>query len=167
MPNRCTTAGPSILFAEHAPASQAATRRLSRTLAVLALGAVLLGGCRADSLVAPNPSNCTGQTGCHADPSAPADAMVLAGLSDGMLRLVPGIGSASIQSALLQALNTLNTNLADGNATNARTALAQEYSLLDPMRITIADGTRIDLPDASALRLELIPAANTLGVQAQ
>ena len=138
-----------------------------RAVAAVAVAGVLLAGCRADSFTAPHAVGCTGQPGCRTTPSAPVDPTVYASLYDATLRLVPAIGNASAQDALTSALRALSEALQDGRTGDARTALAAVYVQLAPFRTTEVDGTRVDPPDVAALRLALVPAANTLGVQIQ
>ncbi|MDE3151779.1 MAG: hypothetical protein KGL93_05980 [Gemmatimonadota bacterium] len=126
-----------------------------------------LSACRADSLSAPQAQDCAGQPGCRTSPSAPVDPTVFASLSDGVQRLAPSLGTGATQTALTNALITLNQALEAGHDADARTALAEVYGDLDQLRVAGSDGTPVDLPDASALRLELILVANALGVHAQ
>lgn len=135
----------------------------SRALA-LAVAAVLVVGCRADSLSAPQITDCAGQPGCRSTPTAPVDTTVYSSLGDAMGRLAPSLAAGT---ALDHALHSLDGALRAGRDADARTYLADVYAQLVPLRVTLADGTKADLPDASALRLELIPVASALGVQAQ
>lgn len=137
---------------------------IARRVFVITVATVLVGACRADSLSAPQATDCTGQPGCRPTPTAPVDATVYSSLSDGMGRLAPSLGAGA---ALGNALNSLDQALRTGHDADARTYLAEVYAQLIPLRVTLADGTKTDLPDASALRLELVPVANALGVQAR
>lgn len=141
--------------------------RSSRIFLALALSALVLAGCRADSLVAPNRSDCTGQPGCSTSSSLQVDPVVYASLTDGGTRLVPSMGSGTHENALAGDLTKLQNALHAGHAQNARTALAGAYAQLELLKTTSPDGTKVDLPDEGALRLELIPVANTLGVPAR
>ena len=75
------------------------------------------------------------------------------------------IGDAATQRTLRAALSSLNDALVERRDADARRNLAQVYAAIAPFRTTSPDGTPVDPPDVSALRLELIPAANTLGVR--
>jgi hypothetical protein len=131
------------------------------------MAGALLAGCRADSFTSPHSVDCTGQPGCRATPTAPVDPTVYTSLNDAKARLAPTVGNAATQRALADALDALSQALEDGRTSDARAALAEVYEHLAPLRVTRADGTRVDLPDVAALRLDLVPAANTLGVQIQ
>lgn len=131
----------------------------------MAAAGVLLAGCRSDSFTAPQAVDCTGEPGCRTTLSAPVDPLVYASLDDATLRLAPVIGDAATQSALAAHLRALSQALRDGRASDARAALANVYVQLAPFRITRPDGAAMDPPDVAALRLELVPAENALGVQ--
>lgn len=135
-------------------------RALAVTIAVAAVSA-----CRADSFSAPQSGACADEPGCVTDPSAPVSAVVLSSIDDARLRLVPQIGDAATQRTLRAALSSLNDALVERRDADARRNLAQVYAAIAPFRTTSPDGTPVDPPDVSALRLELIPAANTLGVR--
>lgn len=131
----------------------------------MAFAAVSLSACRADSFSAPQSGPCTGEPGCRDVLTEPVSAVVFASIDDARLRLVDQIGDAATQRRLNQALNSLNVGLAEGRASDARIALAQVYALIAPFRTIDPDGTPIDPPDVAALRLELVPASNALGVR--
>jgi hypothetical protein len=131
------------------------------------MAGALLTGCRSDSFTAPNAVDCTGQPGCRATLLAPVDSTVYASLDDARLRLAPVIGSSAVHVALGSALRELSLALEQRQASDARTALADVYVQLAPFRVTGPDGTTVDPPDVAALRLDLVPAANALGVQIQ
>lgn len=131
----------------------------------MAAAGLLLAGCRSDSFTAPNAVDCTGEPGCRTAASEPVDPAVYASLDDAELRLVPVIGDAATQSALAGDLRALAQALRDGRTSDARAALADVYVQIAPFRITGAADGMMDPPDVAALRLELVPAANALGVQ--
>lgn len=140
----------------------------ARPISLVAIAGALLTGCRADSFTAPHADDCTGEPGCRTTPTAPVDPIVLVSLEDARLRLAPSIEhTSSQQSALASSLNLLAQALENGNATDARLALADVYEQAARFRITRDDGVTIDPPDVAALRLALVPAANALGVQAR
>jgi hypothetical protein len=134
--------------------------------ALASLAATLvLAGCRADSFSAPQSGPCTDQPGCVTGPSTPVSPVVLSSIDDARLRLVPQIGDAATQRTLTSALSALNAALADRRDADARIQLAYVYAEIAPFRSRTASGIPVDPPDVAALRLELIPAANTLGVR--
>jgi hypothetical protein len=93
--------------------------------------------------------------------------VVLSSIDDARLRLVPQIGDAATQRKLAAALSSLNAALAERRDSDARLDLARVYAAIAPFRTTAPDGTPVDPPDVSALRLELLPAANALGVRSE
>ena len=149
-----------------ASAGRPAWHTVPRTLAAIAMAGLLLTACRADSFTSSQAADCTGQPGCRAT-SSPVDPTVYSALNDARLRLAPAIGTATTQAAIEGALHEISIALENGRTSDARAALARVYVELEPYRITLSDGTKIDPPDVAALRLGLVPAANTLGVHAQ
>lgn len=132
----------------------------------MAIAGLLLAGCRADSFTSPQAADCTGEPGCNTTPLAPIDPEVYAALDDAVLRLVPTItGAATPQASLAGSLQALSHALKARRAADARIALADVYVQLAPFRVTRGDGTEVDPPDVSAVRLALVPAANALAVQ--
>jgi hypothetical protein len=131
----------------------------------MATAGVLLAGCRSDSFTSPQAVDCTGEPGCRTSLSTPVDPTVYASLDDATRRLAPVIGDEATQDAIASDLRALSQALRDGSASDARAALAHVYVQLAPFRVTRPDGTTMDPPDVAALRLELVPAANALGVQ--
>jgi hypothetical protein len=165
MPTQCHFGESPIVFPDRAPASRPSSWVGPRVIALIVMAGVLLAGCRTDSFTSPQAVDCTGQPGCPATPSAAVDPTVYASLDDATLRLVPAIGNGATQRALTSALHALSQALKDGRTSDARAALADVYVQLAPLHVTQPDGTKVDLPDVAALRLELVPAANALGVQ--
>lgn len=131
------------------------------------LAGVFVMGCRSDSLSAPGAAACSGQPGCRATPSAPVDPIVYSALDDATLRLVPNIGGSETQETLSNAIASLAQALKDGRSSDARADLANVYTVLAPLGVAQPGGTAIDPPDVAALRLDLLPAVNALGVLAQ
>ena len=158
MPNQRTSP-------DHAPAGRPISLAGPRSIIAVAMTAALLAGCRGDSFTAPNAVDCTGEPGCRTSPSAQVDPVVYASLDDAAQRLAPLIGMTSTQQALAASLHAVSQALREGRTSDARASLARVYQLIAPFRVTRSDGTKADLPDVAALRLDLVPAANTLGVQ--
>lgn len=157
-----------ILRASHGVASETAPRRpIGRLGMALIVGAALMAGCRADSLSAPPVTNCPGEPGCRTSPAATIDASVYAALTDATGRLAPTVSDPSARATLTSALNALSQDLDSGRDADARTALAQVYAAMVPLRVTLGNGVTGYPPDLAALRLDLVPIANTLGVQTQ
>lgn len=153
----------------HAIADLSGTRRPGarmRSIAVLATAALLAAGCRGDSFTSPN-VDCSGQAGCRTPPGAPAAAEVFVSLNDAETRLVPTLGQPAAQHSIIAAIDALSRALQENRYADARASLAQVYELIAPFRTTQSDGTGVDTPDVAAIRLDLVPAANTLGVQAR
>ena len=142
-------------------------RRIVRLGVALLVGATFLAGCRADSLSAPPLTNCPGDPGCRTSPTATIDASVYAALSDATGRLAPTVSDPAARATLTAALNSLSQDLDGGRDADARTALAQVYAAMVPLRVTLGNGVTGYPPDLAALRLDLVPVANALGVQTQ
>jgi hypothetical protein len=146
----------------------ARSRTGGRTIAAIAAAALVVAGCRGDSFTSPNVADCTGQAGCHTPVGAQAAPEVFASLTDAASRLVPSLGApASQQQPIVGAINALARALQQNRYADARASLAQVYELIAPFRIRQSDGTEVDTPDVAAIRLDLVPAANTLGVHIQ
>jgi hypothetical protein len=151
----------------HGGSARARAPQALRLGLVLVLGAALLGGCRADSMSAPPLTNCPGDPGCRTSPSAAIDASVYASLGDATSRLAPTVSDPAARADLMSALQALTDDLDRGRDADARTALAQVYAELLPLRVTLGSGVTGYPPDLAALRLDLVPVANALGVQTQ
>jgi hypothetical protein len=153
----------------HVPAVAHRARPRSRRLAALVGTATLLAaGCRGDSVTTPSESAvaCANEPGCRPSQSAPVDAVVLAAVADARERLIPMLDDASAGATLALALQRMSEALEANRSADARARLADVYVVLDRLRVTV-DGGTFDLPDVSAIRLALVPAANALGVQAR
>lgn len=150
-----------------AAAPTARTRTAAHTITAIGIAALLAVGCRSDSFTSPNAADCTGQPGCHTPQGAAAAPEVFISLNDAATRLVPSLGAPSAQQAIIGALNAVSRALEENRYADARASLAQVYELIAPFRTKNSDGTAVDTPDVAAIRLDLVPAANTLGIQIQ
>lgn len=142
-------------------------RTAAYTIAAIGIATLLAVGCRSDSFTSPNAADCTGQAGCHTPQGAAAAPEVFISLNDAATRLVPSLGAPSAQQSIIGALNAVSRALEENRYADARASLAQVYELIAPFRTKKSDGTEVDTPDVAAIRLDLVPAANTLGIQIQ
>lgn len=153
---------------EHTNAEVAEDRRSrtgARTIAAIATAALVVAGCRSDSFTSPNAADCTGQPGCHTPVGAQVAPEVFVSLTDAASRLVPSLNASPAQrQSIVGAINALSRALEQNRYADARASLAQVYELIAPFRTRQTDGTEVDTPDVAAIRLDLVPAANTLGV---
>jgi hypothetical protein len=141
-----------------------AGRRAGLVLAVLS--ALLLAGCRADSLTTPLQSTeCGGEPGCRPSQNVPVDPAVIAAVDDARERLVPTLDDAAAREALAGVLQGLREKLEANRNADARVRLALVFVELDRLRVRLPGEEPIDLPDMSAIRLALVPVAKALGVQ--
>jgi hypothetical protein len=137
-------------------------------IAALAVLMSTLAACRADSLSAPPPEFtelCGTAPGCRTSTSAPLDTVVLIAIDDAASRLTPGIQDVTARATVASLLGKLSADLAASRIADARTHLALVYDEIDLMET--AAGIRGDLPDLAAIRLGLVPTANSLGVSAR
>lgn len=147
------------------PAS--ATRHHAARGASLALGALLLVGCRSDSITTPTqPTVCGDEIGCRSTQSDPVGPLVFAALDDARERLVPSLDDAAARETLASALSALRASLQANRSVEARTRLAMALVHLDRLRVVIPGTSPLDLPDLAAIRLALVPVSNALGVTA-
>jgi hypothetical protein len=109
-------------------------------------------------------TECGSEPGCRATQSDVVDPVVIAALDDARERLVPALDDDAARAALLSALQALEQQLKANRTAEARVRLALVYAQLDRMRITLPGSDPVDLPDVTAIRLALVPVANTLGV---
>lgn len=153
----------------HQPAAGATTARTrtARTISAIGVATLLAVGCRSDSFTSPNAADCTGQPGCHTAQGAAAAPEVFISLNDAATRLVPSLGAPSAQQSIIGALNDVSRALEENRYADARASMAQVYELIAPFRTKNSNGTEVDPPDVAAIRLDLVPAANTLGIQIQ
>jgi hypothetical protein len=141
-----------------------AGRRAALVLA--ALSALLVAGCRADSLTTPLQSTeCGDEPGCRPSQRVPVDPAVIGAVDDARARLVPTLDDAAARETLAGALHGLQKKLEANKNEDARVRLALVFVELDRLRITLPGEDPLDLPDMSAIRLALVPVAKALGVQ--
>lgn len=156
------------------PISRPPVVSIARPLAIGALAVLVLGACRADSIVAPDQATqpiCETAQCEQADAPEPGASIVIDPLEDAVARIVPNMIDTRARAELPAVLNGLREALLAGRLSEARMQLARSYDALElaGQRLSGSGDAALvlDLADLSAVRLALVPASAALGVAAQ